>query len=71
MEKGKGINLKLINKKDNKVIMSIDKKLYRPSDIISTSGDISKARKYLKWKPKTNFSQLIRILINDQIKEIK
>lgn len=69
--RGKGINLKLINKKDNKVIMSIDKKLYRPSDIISTRGDISKARKYLKWKPKTNFSQLIRILINDQIKEIK
>ncbi len=69
--KGKGINLKLINKKDNKVIISINKKLYRPTDVISTRGDISKARKYLKWKPKTNFLQLIRILINQQIKEFK
>ena len=67
---GKGTNLKLINITDNTTIISIDRKLFRPSDIISTKGDISKAKKDLGWKPKTSFRKLIKILIKEYSKNI-
>ena len=67
--KGKGINLKLVNIPDNRIIIRINKKYFRPNDIYSTKGNISKAKKFLKWKPKTSFKKLIKILINDKIKE--
>ena len=67
--KGSGSNLKLINKLNNKVIILSDKKFFRPSDVICTRGDISKAKKDLNWKPKTSFNQLVNILIKDYQKK--
>ena len=62
---GKGYKLKLINLANNKVIITIDKNLIRPSEVNCTRGDISKAKKDLKWSPKVNFDQLIKILVDD------
>ncbi len=67
---GKKSNLKLINKINNNVIISTDKRYYRPSDVNSTKGNISKARRDLGWKPKTTFKELIKILIKDKIKNL-
>ncbi len=66
---GKNFNLKLINKIDNSVIISIDKKFFRKSEIKSTRGNISKVKKELSWKPMTNFNTLIKILIKDYEKQ--
>ena len=66
---GKGLNLKLVNISNNKTIIRINKKYFRPNDINSTKGNISKAKKILNWKPKTSFKNLIKILINDKIKQ--
>ncbi len=65
---GKGSNLKLINKINNNIIISTDKRYYRPLDVNSTRGNISRARRDLGWKPKTNFKKLIKILIEDNLK---
>lgn len=62
---GIGINEKLINLENNKIIIRINKELYRPSDIKYTRGNIQKAKKYLKWKPKTNLRELVKILIEN------
>ena len=50
-----GINLKLINKKDNKVIISINKKLYRPTDVISTRGIFQKQENTLSGNQRQIF----------------
>jgi len=65
---GNGINKKLIRLKDKKVIIKINKKFFRPAEVNLLHGDPSKARKVLKWKPKTDFKKLVRIMVEDEKK---
>ena len=65
---GKGTNTKLLNNKNNNVIIKINKKLFRPSEVNYTKGNINKAKKIIKWKPKISFKMLIKIMIDDELK---
>ena len=47
----------------------IDKKLLRPSKTSSLLGDISKAQKKIKFKPKINLKKLIDIMIQNELKK--
>ncbi len=60
---------KLGLKYDNHV--RIDKKLLRPSKTSSLVGDIKKAKKELKFNPKTNIKKLIDIMIASELKKYK
>ena len=60
---GKGLNEKLINIKTKKTIIEIDKKYFRPSEVDHLKGNFLKAKKELKWVPKTNFSKLVELMI--------
>ena len=66
--KGKGIREKAYYK--NRVIVSIDKKYFRPTEVESLLGDSKKARDELKWKPKHNIRSLARDMVNEEIKSI-
>ena len=57
--KGKGINIKGYNEK-NQIIVECSRKYFRPSEVETLLGDYSKARKKLKWKPKINFKRLVK-----------
>mgnify|MGYP001230446613 FL=1 len=61
--KGKGVNEKAIDK-DGKVIVACDKAYYRPLEVNSLLGDSRKARKILKWKPKSGLDNLISEMVN-------
>lgn len=65
---GKGLNEKLINKNSNKTIIRINPKFFRPAEVNILIGDSKKAQKKLKWKPNTNLDQLIKIMIDDELK---
>lgn len=65
---GKGLNEKLINKNSNKTIIRINPKFFRPAEVNILIGDSKKAQKKLKWKPNTNLDQLIRIMIDEELK---
>tara|TARA_B100001564_G_scaffold196179_1_gene164851 strand:+ start:269 stop:1288 length:1020 start_codon:yes stop_codon:yes gene_type:complete len=65
--RGKGINEKLINLENNKTIIEIDKKFFRPTEVDTLKGDFSKAAKELNWKPKTNFTELVEMMIKADI----
>lgn len=49
--------------KTNKVWIKIDPKYYRPTEVDILQGDYSKANKILGWKPRTNFEQLVKIMM--------
>ena len=68
--KGKGINTKGINK-SGKTIIECNKKYFRPTEVNSLLGSYKKAKKYLKWKPKTSIRKLIREIIDFEIKSLK
>ena len=55
--KGNGINEKCYWNK--KIIIEISKKYFRPLEVPTLLGDISKAKKELKWSPETSFKKLV------------
>ena len=55
------------DKRTNKILVKIDPNFYRPSDIHNLLGDSSKAKKILKWKPKTSIKKLIKVMIKEEL----
>ncbi len=64
---GKKENEKGINKKNGKVLVEVDPKYYRPTEVHSLRGDFSKAEKLLGWKPKTKFKDLVKLMMKNDI----
>ena len=54
---GKGIKEKGIDRDTGKVIIELDEKYLRPSEVDFLKGDFSKARRHLKWSPKISTDQ--------------
>ena len=67
--KGKGINSKCYDAKGN-CIIACDKNYYRPLEVDTLLGNPSKAKKELKWKPKTNIQNLVKEMVNSEILRI-
>ena len=67
---GEGIDFQVFSKNGN-LIVDTDTKYYRPSEVDNLQGDYSKAKKILKWEPKTNIDQLIKIMIDFDLKYTK
>ncbi len=65
---GHGLKEKLINKKNNKTIIKINPKFFRPAEVNILIGNSKKARMKLKWKPKTDLNKLIKIMVDEEIK---
>lgn len=64
--KGKGLEEKAYNSK-GEMIIGLDKRYFRPLEVDTLLGDYSKAKKILKWKPKTTLSNLIKDMINSEL----
>ena len=64
----KGLKEKGINKKNGKIIVKVDPFYFRPTEVRSLKGNFEKAKKILKWRPKTNLEKLIDIMIEEQKK---
>ncbi len=43
--------------------VEVDPGYFRPTEVDRLLGDFSKARKMLRWEPKVNFKQLVRIMV--------
>jgi GDPmannose 4,6-dehydratase len=64
--KGKGVNeVGLFKGKD---IVKVDPRYFRPAEVDSLLGDFSKAKKKLGWSPKISFEQLVKEMINEDLK---
>ena len=56
---------------DWKKYMEIDKRYFRPLEVEFLQGDASKARKKLKWEPKVKFKELVKIMVDADIKNLE
>ena len=68
---GKGLNEKLINLENNKTIISVNKKYFRPTENETIEGNFYQAKKELKWKPKTTFAKLVKIMMLSDLNNSK
>jgi GDPmannose 4,6-dehydratase len=58
-------------KLDWKKYVVIDKRYFRPTEVDLLLGDNSKARRVLKWKPKVNFKQLVRMMVDSDMQVVR
>ncbi|MDI6703419.1 MAG: GDP-mannose 4,6-dehydratase [bacterium] len=56
---------------DWKEYVEIDKRYFRPTEVEFLLGDASKARKILGWEPKVGFKELVKIMVDADIKELE
>src|SRR2546425_3577859 len=56
---------------DWKKYVEIDPRYYRPAEVELLIGDSSKARRKLGWEPKTKFVDLVRLMVDADIKLLK
>jgi len=67
--KGKGLKEVGIDRKTKKAIIKIDERYFRPAEVDLLLGDARKAKKMLKWTPKTKFKQLVKIMMQADLDE--
>ena len=65
---GKGIKEIGFDKKSGKILIKVNKKYYRPAEVDILIGDYSKAKKLLKWEPRTKLEKLAEIMVEADIK---
>ena len=51
-----------------KDIIKVDPRYFRPAEVENLLGDASKARRKLKWSPKISFEQLVKEMIDEDLK---
>ena len=67
--KGKGLEeVGLVNGKN---IIEIDPRYFRPTEVETLLGDSSKAKAKLNWSPKISFKQLVKEMIDEDLKLVK
>ena len=69
--KGKGDKEKGYNKANGKIVVEIDPKYYRPTEVDLLIGDASKAKAVLGWEPKLSVQQLIKEMVASDLELFK
>jgi len=68
---GENENEKGINTDTNEVIVEVDPKYYRPTEVEQLLGDPSKAKKLLGWNPtQTPFDKLVKLMVQHDLKNV-
>lgn len=69
---GENENEKGIDSKTGNVLVEVDPKYYRPTEVEQLLGDPSKAKKILGWNPtKTSFKNLVKIMMKHDLEFVK
>ena len=68
---GKKKYQRAINLENNKIIIKINPKFYRPLEVDYLRGNYNKARKILKWKPSITFKNLVNLMVEEDLKRLK
>ena len=68
--KGKGVKEKGYDSNTGKLLVEVDPKYFRPSEVDFLLGDPKKAKEKLGWKPNTTFEDLIILMITEKVNSL-
>jgi GDPmannose 4,6-dehydratase len=68
---GSGIEEKGILKSTHKIVVGIDPRYFRPTEVDILIGDPAKAKAKLGWEPKTTFRELVKIMVESDFEKAK
>ena len=53
--------------KEGDIVVQVDPRYHRPTEVDSLLGDARKARKELKWKPKVSFDEMVSEMVREDL----
>jgi GDPmannose 4,6-dehydratase len=68
---GSGVNEQGIGKKTGKVLVKVNPRYYRPTEVELLIGDASKAKNELGWEPKIKFEKLVQLMVQKDWEKVK
>lgn len=68
---GEGVNEKGILKKEGKVVVEVDPRYFRPTEVDLLVGNAAKAKKKLGWEAKTKFKELAHLMAKADYEKVK
>ena len=69
--KNEGINEIGILKRTGKIVVDINPRYFRPTEVDLLIGSYEKAKNDLGWEPKTKFEDLVKIMVKSDFEKIK
>lgn len=68
---GQGMEEQGVDADSGKVLVEIDPRYFRPTEVDLLQGDYSKARQKLGWTPRISFDELIKMMVAEDLHLIK
>jgi len=68
---GEGVDEKGIDKDTGKVLVEVDPKYFRPTEVDLLIGDPSKAKEELGWEPEIKFKELVQLMVQSDLEAIE
>ena len=68
---GEGIDEKGIDKDTGKVLVEVDPKYFRPTEVDLLIGNPSKAKEELGWEPEVKFKELVQLMVQSDLEAIE
>jgi GDPmannose 4,6-dehydratase len=65
--RGSGVDEQGVDTKSGKVIVRVDSRYFRPTEVDALLGDASKARRVLGWRPEISFDDLVTEMVNHDL----
>jgi GDPmannose 4,6-dehydratase len=66
---GSGVEEQGLDSETGKVLVSVDRRYFRPTEVDQLLGDGTKAREVLGWTPRCKFSELVRRMVVADLRE--
>ena len=68
---GKGVGEKGIDVRSSNVLVQVDPRYFRPTEVDLLLGDSSKARQRLGWRHKVGFDDLVKEMVACDLKHVQ
>jgi GDPmannose 4,6-dehydratase len=68
--KGKGDDEVGLDAASGQVLIKVDRRYFRPTEVDTLLGDASRARRELGWKPETSFAELVAQMVKSDLEVV-
>ena len=68
---GRGVEEIGVDSSTGETLVAIDPRYFRPTEVDFLQGDATKARQKLGWQPKTSFSELVQMMVAEDLQATK
>ncbi|MGQ0664215.1 MAG: GDP-mannose 4,6-dehydratase [Pseudomonadota bacterium] len=69
--RGTGIDEQGVDAKTGELLIEVDRRYFRPTEVEHLRGDASKAQRVLGWRHKTGFADLVREMVDADRRQLK